>query len=218
MLKKDKRVSVSQLAKKLYVSDMTIRRDLSLMEKSGYLQRYHGGAINIEREEHLPINQRKLLHSREKSLMAKMARPFLRDSISVYIDSSSTCMYIIPIIAEYKDIRIITNSIQNLLYASQYHIPCTLAGGNYYEQDMCNIGSITEQFFNDINVDLAFFSVQGISEDGIISDYDEKQTAVRKNAKQKVFLFGSAKQNKKYLYTLCNAREADEIIFFNENV
>lgn len=39
------RVSVSKLAKTLFVSEMTIRRDLSEMEKDGVLKRYRGGAV-----------------------------------------------------------------------------------------------------------------------------------------------------------------------------
>ena len=43
-------VSVSELSKVLFASEMTIRRDLTDMEKSGFLRRYRGGAV-------LKINQ-----------------------------------------------------------------------------------------------------------------------------------------------------------------
>ena len=42
---KKQRVSVAELAGTLYVSEMTVRRDLAKMEHEGYLKRFHGGAI-----------------------------------------------------------------------------------------------------------------------------------------------------------------------------
>ena len=40
-----KRISVSELSRMLYVCEMTVRRDLSEMEKQGLIKRYRGGAI-----------------------------------------------------------------------------------------------------------------------------------------------------------------------------
>lgn len=215
ILKKEKSLSVSKLSKLFFVSEMTIRRDLKDMEKDGYLKRYHGGAI-IDSGAILPINIRKLNHLDNREAIMQSAKKHLGNSMSVFIDSSSTCMYIIPAIAEFSDITIITNSVQSVLLAQRYHINSILAGGSYYEHDMCTVGSRAEEFLKEINADTAFFSAQGISEDGIISDNDEKQTAIRKimmkNSAKKIFFFDKSKLDSKHLYTLCKADDADEII------
>ena len=39
------RVSVSELSKTLFVTEMTVRRDLTEMEKSGFIRRYRGGVM-----------------------------------------------------------------------------------------------------------------------------------------------------------------------------
>ena len=39
-------VSVKDLSQRLYVSLPTIRRDLTLLEREGYVLRTHGGAFN----------------------------------------------------------------------------------------------------------------------------------------------------------------------------
>ena len=44
-LKKESRATVDELAKMLYVSPATVRRDLTEMEKMGQIKRTHGGAI-----------------------------------------------------------------------------------------------------------------------------------------------------------------------------
>ncbi|MCQ3035901.1 MAG: DeoR family transcriptional regulator, partial [Bacilli bacterium] len=45
ILEKEKKVTVNDLVKTLFVSPATIRRDLSEMASRGLLKRIHGGAI-----------------------------------------------------------------------------------------------------------------------------------------------------------------------------
>ncbi|MDE6401106.1 MAG: DeoR/GlpR family DNA-binding transcription regulator [Clostridiales bacterium] len=214
-LKKNRRASVRKLAESFFVSEMTVRRDLKEMEKMGYIQRYSGGAL-IRDGDLLPVEERKLLHNKEKDMLSKRAKKYLRDNMTVFIDSSSTCTYVIPILAEYKGITIVTNSVLCLLTAAKYHIPCMAAGGRFVERDMCTVGSATEKFLSDVNPDLSFFSAQGISDDGVISDSDEAQSAVRrvviKNSAQNLFLFDGSKQHKKFPFTICRAEDASDII------
>ncbi len=216
LLSKKKRMSVKEIAAQFYVSEMTVRRDLKELEKSGYLQRYNGGAVYSDKISP-PFFARKLLHSKEKDILTKKAKKYLHDSLCVFIDSSSTCIYIIPLLAEYKDIRIITNSLPSAQLAAKYHIPCILAGGECYERDMCTVGSYTDEFLQNINVDIAFFSSCAISDDGIISDIDCAQTSVRRtvmqNSHKNLFFFSEEKLHKKCVYTLCRAEDADEIIY-----
>ena len=216
LIKSKERVSVKKLAETFYVSEMTVRRDLNELEKLGFVQRYNGGAVYNGNEPIMPIKSRRRLHSDEKKNLSIQAKKYLHNSACIYIDSSSTCSYIIPFIAEYKDVKIITNSVYSLLCASKYHIPCIIAGGTYFENDMCTVGNYTPDFLCGINPDVAFFSVLGISDDGIISDISCEQTAVRKtvmkNSAVNVFLLDSTKQHKKYPYTVCKSEDADGII------
>ena len=217
MLHAKGRVSVSELSKTLFVSEMTVRRDLAEMERCGYLNRYRGGAFPKYSSGELPISERLLLDKDEKEALAARCSEYIADGMTVFIDSSSTCQFIIPHVSERKDTKILTNSVKALLTASELHIPCILIGGEYYEQDMCLVGSIAEESAADYNVDVAFFTTAAYSEeDGVISDFDLAQTALRrvimKNAKKNIFLFEKKKCHKKLLHTLCRADEAYAII------
>lgn len=215
----DGRVSVSKLAKTLYVSEMTIRRDLSEMQKEGVLKRYRGGAVLTVSSEQMPITRRFFVDESEKTYLGKKAVSFLGDDLTIFIDSSSTCQYIIPYINRFKNITIITNSVNALLIASKLKISCVLIGGKYYNPDMCFVGSIAEQYANEINVDVAFFSSLGLSEDGVISDNDIEQTMIRKiimsHSKKNIFLFEKHKVNKTYLFTVCHKADVDEVLISN---
>lgn len=214
------KVSVGELSRTLYVSEMTVRRDLIEMEKGGFLRRYRGGAVMKINLGEMPITERLLLDQEEKKELAKRCAPFLHNGMTVYLDSSSTCQYLIPHLATLKKVTLVTNSVSALLTASGLHLPCILIGGEYYEQDMCLVGSLSEEAAGKFNVDVAFFTTAAISDDGIISDFDLRQTMIRKivmqNAKETVFLFERDKRGKKLLHTLCHVTDATAVLVAGE--
>lgn len=215
-LKSCKRASVKALAAQFFVSEMTIRRDLKQMEALGYVQRYSGGALYRHEEGTMPIAFRRLLHADEKAQLSRHAAKYLHNGIAVFIDSSSTCTHIVPLLAAYKEVQILTNSVPCLLEAAKYQLPCIMAGGDYEERDMCTLGSEAERFLERYNTDVAFFSSAGLSDDGLITDWDAAQTAVRqtvlRKSTQSIFLFDSTKLHKKFLHTVCCAEELTEVI------
>lgn len=210
------KISVAELSKKLYVAEMTIRRDLTAMEKSGFLRRYHGGAVLMVNQKEMPLSHRIKFDEKEKKALSKKCLSFLKDNMVIFIDSSSTCQYIIPHIATFKNMKIVTNSVKALLTASSLHIPCILIGGDYYAPDMCLTGSIAEQYAKELNVDVSFFTTAAYSTDGVISDFDEKQLYIRKimlkNSTQSVFLCEKRKIGKKMLHTLCRSEDITAVL------
>lgn len=208
--------SVCELSKKLFVSEMTIRRDLREMKLNGYIHRYHGGATRRLKNEILPFSSRKYLHIDKKLHIAEATRPYLQNGISVFIDSSTTCLYVLPLLKEYNNIQIITNSLSACLSAAKYNIPCKLAGGDVYGKDLCTVGTDTSDFLQKFNVDLAFFSLQAVSEDGKITDSNYDQISVRHtvlaNCKKSIVLMDKEKQNNVCPYTFTTTSEVDVVI------
>ncbi|MBE6730819.1 MAG: DeoR/GlpR transcriptional regulator [Ruminococcaceae bacterium] len=215
LLHENGKISVNKLSKILNYSEMTVRRDLTKMEKAGLLKRSHGMALENDIQSQ-PITTRSFAQDGEKRTLSKEASKYLSDNITVFLDSSSTCIYLIPYIAEKKNITIFTNSVQVLLSAANFHIPCYLTGGKYFEKDMCLLGPQAEKFAENINADIAFFSCAGYTEDGKITDDSEEQTAVRlaamKNAKKIIMLFDSTKKNLTYAFTVCRKENIFKMI------
>ncbi len=213
ILKKDGSISTAELSKRMFVCEMTVRRDLKELEARALIKRFHGGAVGLD-DGGMPIERRRYLNEDEKKELCRRAQVYLRDDISIYIDSSSTCLYLIEYIKDLKNIKLFTNSITALMKASTYHIPCYLIGGDYFEPDRCFVGPTAEELCDKIFVDIAFVSMKGISNDGIISDPNEEQLAVRRrimnNSQKNVLLFDKSKQNKRYSFILC--RESDDVV------
>lgn len=211
------RVSVAELAHTLYVSEMTVRRDLAEMEKGGYLTRYRGGAVLRPSDGEMPVSERYFMNKEEKRELASRASEYLADDVTVFLDSSSTCAYLVPHLARHKGITLLTNSVKTLLAAAEAHVPALLIGGEYYEQDMCLVGSLAEESARAFGVDVAFFTTAAYDEGtGVISDFDLRQTALRRailaGARESIFLFESYKCGKRMLHTLAHAQDVTAVI------
>lgn len=205
MLCERRRMSVAELSKILYVSEMTVRRDLAELERQGFVTRYRGGAV-ARTEGALPVSERMHLEEEEKQALCRRAAAYLADNLTVFVDFSSTCQFLIPHLRRHQGIRLITNSLAALTAAEALKIPCFLLGGEYFAQDMCTLGTATERNADMVNVDVAFFSLRGYSADGRMSDDLLPAVTLRErvasHARRSVFLFERAKLGKCYLHTL----------------
>ncbi|MBR6602931.1 MAG: DeoR/GlpR transcriptional regulator, partial [Clostridia bacterium] len=99
---KDGSLSVSTIADRLYVSQMTIRRDIEALKKNGTITQYRGGvALNSETLV-MPIDLRENSEKNDKVLLAKKAVEFVKNGMLIFIDSSSTCFNIVPLLQGFK--------------------------------------------------------------------------------------------------------------------
>ena len=207
LLKQNGQVRVSLLAKDLFASEMSIRRDLEYLENEGLLSRCHGGAIPIGNQLHYPIKYRTRIHAKEKKELALRARPYLRDNMVLFFNSSSTSAHLVPYLKEYKNISVITNSMFLVSQLEPYHIPCTVTGGTYHEIEGCLTGGMTERYLSNVHPDLAILSCEGFTEDGIVTDSVESMASIARiaceNAKKALFLMDGSKKGALYTYTVC---------------
>ena len=211
-----KRVSVIALSKALFVSQMTVRRDLQKMEQEGHIRRYHGGALALEDYINASIDVRMRVYEKEKRTMAAQAEKYVRDGQTIFLNSSSTCAYVIPCLKKHKDITVVTNSVQFLLMLSKLHIKCILAGGEYLENDRCLVGRNTENFLRNINPDIAFLSCSGISDSGAVTEFEEATAEITRiavaNSKRKILLADNSKLGQTYTHTVCHVDDMDDVI------
>lgn len=216
LINQKQKVTVAFLAKTLYFSEMTIRRDLTKMEHEGYLKRCHGGAVSIVQTGQYPIEQRMCINEYEKRDMAKYAEKHLCDHQTIFLPGCSTCAYLLPFLKNYKDLHVVTNSVEFLLILSAMRIRCTICGGEYYAPDKILTGRAAENFLRCVNYDIAFLSCDGIDADGTVSVEREESAALVsisfENAKKRIIIADHSKLNIRCKYNVCNTVDADEII------
>ena len=216
VLRENGQVRTVSLAKKLYASEMTIRRDLKFLEDEGLLTRCHGGALPIGNQLFFPIKYRMLINDKEKKSLCADAKKFLRDDITIFFNSSSTCAYLVPLLKDFKNIKVITNSIYLVSLLSPLHIPCTVTGGEYNESEDCLYGSCTEDFLREIHPDIAFLSCEGLSSELEITESQRSMAQIAKiavkNSKLAVFLMDSTKISSEYSHSVCRCDECENVV------
>ena len=105
-------ISVEELSKKLYVSLATIRRDLNELEKNGFLKRTHGGASFISQDHMITsIDYRTNWNSEEKIKIAKKAALLVDNGMNIFIDSSSTTLWLDQELANKKYLNVLTYNV-----------------------------------------------------------------------------------------------------------
>ncbi len=207
---------IKVLANALYVSPVTIRRDVEELEKAGLLKRCHGGvSAHVHTNRDVPLEVRENSNLPVKVMLAKRAAEMIQTGDTVFIDASSTALHIIDFISA-DNVTVITNSIAALDKLKSRHIRCYCTGGVLVENSLALAGNVAERTVENMYADIMFFSSQGIDENGEITDFSEAETSLRRkmieHAKRVVYLFDSTKLSKKYLFRICNVNELYEYI------
>ena len=93
LLKEQTTVYVKDLSQKFCVSDMTIRRDLHIMEEQGILVTHYGGAtIRHPSSVIHTFDMRKESFFEAKAAIARRAVEFIKENDVIYLDPSTTVL------------------------------------------------------------------------------------------------------------------------------
>lgn len=217
ILKEVKYSSVDNLAGKLYVSPVTIRRDLKKLEQNGFVSTCYGGVSLIESENtDVPFIIRKNFNNKIKLQLAKEAASLIPNDSTVFLDASSTVSNIVRFLKPEQNVTIVTNGLEALSVAAQKHIKAYSTGGKLVDNSLALIGSVAIQSILSMHSDYMFFSSQGLTTGGIISDQSESETELRRtmlsHANKKYFICDSSKLGKNFLFEVCKVSELDGII------
>ena len=139
-------VSVSDLAERLEVSEVTIRKDLSALEKQNKLYRTHGRAIPISPYiGYRHINEKEKQFVLEKRAIGKAAAALVNEHDSILMASGTSILYAAKEIAEKKDITVISASVSaSSLLSQNKGIDVVQLGGLVRESSVSVVGSFAE--------------------------------------------------------------------------
>lgn len=166
MLKLKGSVSLTELTELFEVSEATIRRDLTELEKRNQLQRTHGGAVSTD----LSIFEAGYLEKEqeyleEKQQIAEIAAALVNDGDTVLLDSGTTTFEIARAVRN-KKITLITNSatiIADVAGAPDCNMELICTGGVYRANTRSFIGPDAENFIRNMVPDKVFIAANGFS-------------------------------------------------------
>lgn len=167
-------VSVSALAQELAVSEMTVRRDLSVLAADSSIERTHGGAVLSQRMIlEFDYRDRQERNRAEKRAIAAQARQLVKPGMRLILDTGTTTLEFASLLKDGEDLTIITPS---LAVASELqHAPgveVILLGGVIRRGSPDLTGPVTENCLELFSADLAFQGADAIGDDGSIYNTD----------------------------------------------
>lgn len=153
-------VSVDGLAKRFETSEVTIRKDLAALEKSGLLLRRYGGAISLPKE----IVEAAPPVSKQKNLIAEAAAELVKDHYRIVIDSGRTTSAVVSYLANKKGLVVMTNSLAVASKLNELESEPTLlmTGGTWDPTSESFQGQVAESVLKSYDFDQLFIGADGI--------------------------------------------------------
>ena len=193
-------VDISTLSKALGVSEMTIRRDLSVLVSRGTAVRTHGGAI-LPRERDVYMDSRSQINVAEKKAIAKAAVAELQPGDSVFIDDGSTVAAMTQFIPHNIQLRVTTTSMSAALEFNKFpNIDVIAIGGRVSKTTKSAAGPIALELLQSMYFKTAFIGVPYITVDGIITSNAIDEIHLKKAAiaqsQRSILLMDSSKIHK----------------------
>ena len=211
------RILVTEMARELNVTEVTVRRDLAYLEKNGLLKKTYGGAVPGATEMNTSVRYRQTRNLAAKRIIGCLAAALIEDGDNIYLEAGSTCFEIIPHLAEKKELTIIVNSLHLMsrLHEQVQHKIIVL-GGQYRQERMDLIGPTAEYGISQLSGFTAFTGADDISPEAGISGADVATVSFTKKvlraASRIVFVGDRSKFDNPALYKIADLDELDVIV------
>ena len=195
ILKSEKKVKVTDLAKKFNVSEVIIRKNLKRLEQEGRLKRTHGGAILLQELAHTSTLEERIINrTAHKEIIARKIIDNIEDGETIFFDITS----INYIAAEYlanssKEITLITNMPSITTHFNKNSkVTIIMIGGEYNKEIGGNVGIEAINYIKKYNVDKSFIGSAGIDlEAGKVMNFEANDGNTKKeimNISKMIFL------------------------------
>ena len=216
-LQENESVNVKNLSKDFDVSKETIRRDLEKLQNKNLLKKIHGGAVPINKKEELSFNIRKKQNIKEKEEIAQKALKYINEGDTIFLDISSTAMYLARALKEIKNITVITNSAKIITeLANNKEINAIATGGVLVPNSISFVGPYANSMVNNYFADKFFASCKGISARYGATDSSDLEIEVKKNmvnrASEVIILADYSKFQERGLSSFAEVNKIDKII------
>jgi len=215
-LQKVEFASLEELAKHVSASPSTVRRDLTLLEAAGNVQRTHGGARLVNpRSDEFTFSARDTHQLAEKEAIGRACAELIQPNQSVIIDAGTTTYHVARHL-ENKRPQIVTNSLPVAnLFASANRLEVLVSGGVIYPRLGVLVGPLAVEAFSKMHADVAIMSAGGISLEGITNSHGlliDIQRAMIQAAQKVIFCFDHTKFGRQSVLPLCDLDCLDAIV------
>lgn len=215
------RVRVRELAVRFGVSEVTIRKDLAVLEQEGRVSRTHGGALVPDRiRPEAAFDLRERLQQVEKARIGAAAAALVHDGDSIVMDASTTGLAVarrLRHVGGWSQLTVITNGLRiaTELAASQ-GITVLMTGGRVRWQAMSVVGDLGGGLFERINVQTAFVGAAGFTLEAGLSDATDEEAQIKRSmvaaARRVIAIVDHTKWHRVAFATFCETSAIDRVM------
>lgn len=174
LLRQQGTVSVAHLSDLLGATAVTIRSDLTALERDGYLTRMQGGAVLRGERQMAP--EHSIARSTQKQHIAKTISGMIRDGDTLFINSGTTTYCIAHALKIRKNLHIVTNSVEVAQVLGDHPtFRVILLGGVMNAQYGFTFGGDAQEQLERYQADWSILSVDGISAKGGVTTYHAEE-------------------------------------------
>jgi DeoR family transcriptional regulator of aga operon len=211
-------VQVAELVAQLGVSAVTIRSDLSALEKLGLATRSHGGAVlsRTPPPEHT-IRQKDALNHEQKESIGALAATLVQPGDNIIIDSGTTTIPLARALRDASQVAVLTNGL-NIAWelADAPGVDLILTGGLLRKQSLSIQGSQAEACLQAYSFDKLFLGVDGFDlEFGVTTHHEAEASLNRKmveRAKKIIVLADASKFGRVSLHRIVQLDRVHTVI------
>lgn len=226
IIKNNNGASIKELSTKLDVSEMTIRRDIKILESQNILEIYHGSVVYnpnydnptiSKNDSEYSLSSNSSLMEKEKNLIGKKASEFIEEDDIIIIDSGTTTEKLSQNLAENISCTCMVFSSNNLIHLLyKKNVNLIFAGGKMHRDSGFFESPEGLTLIEGVRASKVFLSAAGVHKNlGLTcaNAYEiEAKKTILKNSLEVILLVDSSKFGQVKSAYFCDLDQVDTII------
>ncbi|MDQ1060843.1 DeoR/GlpR family transcriptional regulator of sugar metabolism [Arthrobacter globiformis] len=176
-------VTVAELGTRLGVTEMTIRRDLELLEADGVLKRFHGGArLAFGSSYEPPFPAREKTNAEHKRAIGERIAAIVNDGDTIILDGGSTGVAVAECLVD-RELTICPLSLRVAwAFARSTTVNLIIPSGSVRQGELSLSGADTIDYLRGHHFDSYIMTASGMSLDQGFTEWNPDDAAVKKAA------------------------------------
>jgi DeoR family transcriptional regulator of aga operon len=211
-------VTVTELAHRFAVSEVTIRNDLGQLAGQGLVARIRGGARALQRgQSEVAFDVRLRVQDEEKRAIARAAAAMVGDGEAIALDSSTTAYYIALELREKQELVVVTNGLRVAsALADAAGVSVIVPGGMLRLAAMSLVGDFASAVLRTTSIGKGFFGARGVNLDRGLMDLNPEEVRIKRElaevCERVIGVFDHTKWHKKALLSFVPTQRIGAIV------
>lgn len=218
IMRQQNAVSVATLSSLMKVSEVTIRKDLTMLEEQHMLYRVHGSAILVNRYiNDRSVAEKEKLYADEKHAIGVYAARLIGPDDTIMVASGTTTLAMAREIGQNDRLTVITSafSVASEL-STRRSVDVIQLGGMVRRSSLSVLGPFAEQMLGSLSCSKLFMGVDGVDLDYGVTTTNHIEASLHKqmiaSVQKVIVLADSSKFGRRGFSKICDMSAVDQII------